>query len=618
MRTSLFFLPFLAACSSKSTDSSANERAPFDAPCSVNEPLRQVLWGDLHAHSSWSFDSGAYGSNLTSKEAYAYAKGTSVTLPDAGGALTRIVAIDRPLDFLGMTEHGEFLGEIKICTDSSWAGYNSETCQQWRNVEESNGAFDFGMLMAAADPKRFEDICGADGTDCVAAAKDRWDQIQAIATEADDRTSDCTFTSFVAYEYTNTRDVSNLHRNVVFRNEVVPELPVTHFEAPTPVQLWKGLEEACTGDCDVLVLPHNSNLSNGQLFHPDYEGGDEAETAALRARMEPVAEIFQHKGDSECRNGFSGIEDEAECNFEKLRPPDSIICDGGTGTGGMRLWGCVHKLDFLRNVLLEGLKEEQRIGVNPYRFGLIGSTDTHNGTPGHVDSEQFQGHVGVVDASPEGRLGDGTVTHDTLENNPGGLAAVWAEENSRDSIFDAIRRRETYATSGPRIELRFFGAPEFPADLCNQENRIALAYDEGVPMGAQTGNSTSTFFVQAIADKAPLQQIQIIKGWLDADGETHQEVITVAGDANSDASVEIDTCTHTGYGYKQLCSVWTDPAPIDNGFYYARVLENPSCRWSQRECNGFPEGETPASCDVEHIQKIVQQRAWSSPIWVGP
>jgi len=614
MRTPLLILLF--GCPSKPTDSASQERAPFDAACADKDPLKKVLWGDLHAHSAWSFDAGAYGSKLTSADAFAYAKGASVVLPDETGAQTRNVTIDRPLDFLGMTEHGEFLGEISICTDDRWDGYASETCQQWRNVEESNGAFDFGVLMAAAEPSRFVDVCGENGNDCIEAARERWSEIQAIATEADDRTSACGFTSFVAYEYTNTRDVSNLHRNVVFRNEVVPDLPVTHFEAPTPVKLWEGLDEACTGDCDVLVLPHNSNLSNGQLFTPDYEGRDEAETARLRARMEPVAEIFQHKGDSECRNGFDGIENEAECGFEKLRPPDASRCAGSPGSGGMRLWGCVHRLDFLRNVLLEGLKEERRVGVNPYRFGLIGSTDTHNGTPGHVDTENFQGHVGVVDANTAGRLGDGTVTHDTLENNPGGLAAVWAEENSRDAIFDAIRNRETYATSGPRIELRFFGGNGFPEGLCEETDRIETATTSGAPMGAHIDAATS-FFVEASADRTPLQQIQIVKGWIDSAGSTHQEVFSVAGDASSDASVDLDTCSPTGEGAERLCAVWTDPEPIENGFYYARVLENPTCRWSQRECNTYPAGEAPASCATEHIEKAVQQRAWSSPIWVG-
>jgi len=609
----LILVPLLLSCGSKGEDSHSPARS-FDEACAVNNPDGMLLWGDLHAHSRYSFDAGAYGSILNTTDAFAYAKGETVYLPDETGAPTRAATIDRPLDFLGMTEHGEFLGEIKICTEPEWAGYTSDTCTKWRDLELSNGAYDFGVLMADASPTRFPDVCGEDG-DCERAARLRWKEIQEAANSADDRTSNCEFTSFIAYEYTNTRDVSNLHRNIVFRSDTVPDLPITHFEAPSPLALWTQLDDACTGDCDVVVLPHNSNLSNGQLFTPNYEGrADEAEVARLRARMEPLAEIFQHKGDSECRGGFEGIETEAACGFEKLRPPDDTVCGDSTGTGGMRLWGCVHRLDFLRNVLTEGLREAQRIGVNPYKLGFIGSTDTHNGTPGHVSTEAFMGHVGVVDATPEGRLGAGTVTHDTLENNPGGLAAVWASENSRDAIFDALRRKETFATSGPRIALRFFGGDTLPAGLCDDEDRIATARSLGVPMGGSLDRGAS-FFLEAQSDATPLSHIEVIKGWIDADGNTHQEVIPLSSPA--DASVNTSSCERIGEGLDRLCRVWTDPTPVENGFYYARVLEVPTCRWSQRECLGFPSGERPSGCTDSHIEQVVQQRAWSSPIWVG-
>ena len=609
-------LTLLFACAAKDEDSARTQSAPFDAACAERSADRTVLWGDLHAHSSWSFDAGAYGSRLTTADAFAYAKGETVTLPDADGEPTRSATIDRPLDFLAMTEHGEFLGEILICTDPAWAGYSSETCTTWRDFEASNGAFDFGVLMASRDPKRFADVCGT-GTDCTDAAAIRWAEIQRIAHDADDKTEACNFTSFVAYEYTNTSDISNLHRNVVFRSHTVPPLPVTHFEAPSPVSLWKDLDKACSGDCEVVVLPHNSNLSNGQLFSFDAEGDDPADIAKLRARMEPVAEVFQHKGDSECRNGFDGITDEPECGFEKLRPPGADTCGASTGAGGMRLWGCVHKLDFVRNVLLEGLSLTRETETNPYKLGFIGSTDTHNGTPGHVSTEDFMGHVGVVDASTEGRLGAGTVTHDTLENNPGGLAAVWAEENSRDAIFGAIQRRETYATSGPRIELRLFAGTDLDEALCSAEDRIAQLDASAVPMGGSVRTANS-LYAEARADATPLQRIQIIKGWIDEDGRTHQTTVHVIGDETSAASVDPDTCETSGTGAERLCAVWTDPDPITDGFYYARVLENPTCRWSQRECNSLPEGERPDGCTGSHVERTVQQRAWSSPIWVDP
>ena len=612
----------LTACGHTPVDSAD------DTPivCADNDPLKQVRWGDLHVHTSWSFDAGAYDSVLTTEDAYRFAKGETVGLPplDENGQPTRSLTIDRPLDFVGVTEHGEFLGEILICTTPGLDGYDSDTCRKYR-ADNENGAFDFGVLMANRDPQRFPDVCG-DGKRCTDAARLRWAQVRRAAIEHQDSTPACNFTTFMAYEYTNTSDVSNLHRNVVFRSDVVPALPITHFEAPTPLQLWQGLEEACTDagtGCDVLVLPHNSNLANGQLFVPDYPGAntpeEQAEIARLRARIEPVVEMFQHKGDSECRNGFEGIPDDPHCGFEKLRPASDEICTDGVGSGGMRLWGCTHPLDFIRNVLKAGLSEEQRIGVNPYALGFIGSTDTHNGTPGYVQSAGFVGHVGVVDDTPEKRLGVGNVTHNTLESNPGGLAAVWSEENSRASIFDAIRRRETFATSGPRIELRFFAGTGLPAELCEQDDRIAVAAESGVPMGGVT-TGTPRFFVEATRDSIDLQQIQMIKGWIDADGSTHEQVLTIAGDPDNGAGVDMNTCTPTGTGAGNLCTVWTDPDadPTRASFYYARVLENPTCRWSAHECIGFEPETAPAGCEDPDIETVIQNRAWSSPIWVQP
>ena len=285
--------------------------------------------------------------------------------------------------------------------------------------------------------------------------------MQAAAEEAYDRTSACTFTSFPAYEYTNTRDVSNLHRNVVFQHEVVPDLPVTHIDAPSPLALWEGLKAACeqAGDgCEVVVLPHNSNLSNGQLFTPEYGEGanldEQQRVATLRAEMEPVVEVFQHKGDSECRNGF-GQADDPLCEFEKLRPSDDDLCGDQVGAGGMRLWGCSHRLDFVRNVLSEGLVEEQRLGVNPYHLGFIGSTDNHMAAPGAVSEYDLPYKFGVT---PEAILQIGERKRGPAFWNPGGLAGVWAEENSRDSIFDALKRREAFtssreAVSSPRDEV---------------------------------------------------------------------------------------------------------------------------------------------------------------------
>ncbi len=604
--------------------------------CADRTPLRKALFGDLHVHTSFSFDAGAYGNVLTPSDAYSFARGNAVGLPplDDEGRGTRMVRIATPLDFIAVTDHGDLLGEVSLCTSPGSPVYDTPRCAAYRDPE-GGGAFGFGVLMAALDPARDPALCGEDGQRCLDAAAVRWRRMQEAAEQAYARSKSCSLTTFVGYEYTNTRAVSNLHRNVIFRNKNVPDLPVTYYEAKRPVDLWRGLNRACTpGDnCDVLVLPHNSNLSNGNLFIPTYPNAsspeEEAELASLRASMEPVVEMFQHKGDSECRNGFPNTPDDPLCTFEKLRVPGDTICpDDQPGGGGMRLTGCVHKLDFIRNVFLEGLKEEQRIGVNPYRLGMIGSTDTHNGTPGNVSGPDFPGHVGVTDDTSLERLGSGNITHDGVINNPGGLAGVWAFENSRDAIFDAIRRRETFATSGVRVSPRFFGGWSYPEALCDDPDRLAHGYADGVPMGgilsgAREGQSP-IFMVSAALEQAErtfgLEQIQVIKGWLTKDGQAGLKIYTVAGSGALDGVETANTCEPLDGGQPSLCSVWQDPDfdPSARAFYYVRVLERPSCRWSTLECLKLSESERPDACQDPSSHERVRQRAWTSPIWYRP
>jgi len=348
--------------------------------------------------------------------------------------------------------------------------------------------------------------------------------------------------------------------------------------------------------------------------------------------MEPLVEIFQAKGDSECRNGFEleGAPEDPLCSFEKLRPDPFEDCGDEIGTGGMRLWGCLHRLDFVRYVLKEGFRQEREYGLNPYRFGFVGATDTHNGTPGHVEAEGFPGHVGTADDSPEKRLGPGTITHEGIVSNPGGITAVWALENSRDAIFEAWKRREVYATSGPRISVRVFGGWDFPDDVCASPQDIPqIGYELGVPMGGVLSESESDaplFLLWAEMDSGtekypgiPLQRIQIIKGWIDADGVTHELVYDVAGDANNGATVDEDSCVPQGTGAESLCVRWKDPS-FDTGqsaFYYARVLQNPTCRWSTYQCAEFSDEERPLGCGTL-VPETVQERAYTSPIWYVP
>jgi len=478
------------------------------------------------------------------------------------------------------------------------------------------------------------ELCGAGGADCLSESGDVWSQIQGAAEEAYDRSSACEFTSFVAYEWSGATNVSNYHRNVIFRNHVVPELPTSYFEEPTSVGLWQALQRDCldgVDGCDVLAIPHNSNYSNGNLFQPFTPAGeDEGEWAAFRASMEPLVEIYQHKGDSECIEGVSGILGTADelCGFEKVRPQPIVDCGDAPGSGGMATLGCVHRLDSIRGVLLEGMKEELRTGVNPYRLGIIASTDTHSGTPGMVQEDGYVGHLGMEEGTAANRLKQPDLNPGGHTNSPGGLTAVWAEENSRDALFDALRRREVYGTSGPRIALRFFAGWELSEQSCSDADWVASGYDGGVPMGGvlQGGAGQSPVFVaQALRDAGtatrqgtPLQRIQIVKGWIDAEGKAQISIADLAGGDN-EASVNLDTCALEGGGSDSLCGSWVDPDfdATQPAFYYVRVVENPTCRWSWRDCLSMPADERPEACFDEGIPQRIQERAWSSPIWVG-
>jgi len=606
-------------------------------PCSQHNPLRNAYFGDLHVHTTYSFDAHAFEVRTTPEQAYRFAQGEPATLPplDAQGNGTRTTRLEQPLDFAAVTDHSEYLGEVQACTTPESPVYNSATCVTYRG-DEDNAARKFGFALTGPQPHRFVDVCGADGTGCRELAGDVWQHIQAAAEGAYDRSADCRFTSFVAYEYSASPGASTMHRNVIFRNDHVP-FPTSLYEQPTPQGLWTQLKATCLdagNGCDVLAIPHNSNESNGNMFAVEYPGAatvDEQRTqAAFRVRMEPLVEIFQHKGDSECFNGLSGVigaPDEL-CDFEKRNRSASEDCGDATGQFGSGGTGCLSRLDFVRGVLLAGLKEGGRLGVNPYRLGIIASTDTHNGTPGHTAEATFMGQRGTDDDTPAKQLGPGVIALGGVIYNPGGLVGVWAEENSRPSIFDALRRREVFGTSGTRLSMRFFGGWNLPAGLCDDPQLLQKAYAQGVPMGGTlaaqpSGATTPAFVVAALRDPGtaaragtPLQRLQVIKGWIE-NGEAHQQVYDVAGNADNGADVDPLTCEPHGSGSDSLCTVWTDPAfqPEQAAFYYVRAVENPTCRWSTYVCNSLPPEQQPDACSNPAVPKTIQERGWSSPIW---
>lgn len=607
-------------------------------PCAAHSPLRRAFFGDLHVHTGLSFDAYAFDVRVTPEEAYRFARGQEIALPplDGKGEGTRRVRLGRALDFAAVTDHSEFLGEVQTCITPSAKGYGSATCQRYRQGGGS-AISNLGFKLALDDKQRFEDVCPPDGSGCTELLSATWQRLQAAAQGAYDKSSSCGFTSFVAYEYSGAPGLSTLHRNVIFRSDRVP-LPVTHYEEPTPQGLWQALDGACrqarTG-CDVLAIPHNSNESNGKMFRIEYPEGasleEQKRLAQQRQSFEPVFEIYQHKGDSECRNGLSGVLGAPDefCGFEKTLRKNVADCGEGTGTGGTARTGCLSRRDFVRFALLDGLREQQRIGVNPIQLGLIASTDTHNGSPGYVEESAFMGHRGLDDDTPEKLLGSGGLTIGGMEFSPGGLVGVWAEENSRPALFDGLKRRETFGTSGPRITVRFFGGFDLPPDLCSDPALVEKGYQKGVPMGGTlTAGSQSAprFVVQAFRDPGdgrkpgtPLQVVQIIKGTLVA-GSAQTKVFDVAGNRKNGATVDLATCALVGDGADSLCGTFTDPEfdKSQPAFYYVRVLENPSCRWNTQLCNALPAASRPAPCSDPEAPKSIQERAWASPIYYVP
>jgi hypothetical protein len=615
------------------------------ARCAAYDPDKVALFGDLHVHTAYSFDAYIFGTKLDPDDAYAVAKGGPRTV--YGGATAQL---SRPLDFAATTDHSEFLGEVSLCTDPSSAVYATPDCASYRAAVPSGtasaGFVRFALALAVPDPQRIAQVCGQDGGACLNAATTAWQKEQEATAQADDPTSACTFTSLYAYEWTASPGGSHHHRNVIFRNAHVPTNPVTYFDEQTPETLWAELAARCndagTG-CDFLAIPHNSDLSNGWQFQ--LEASLTAEEAATRAQFEPLVEIYQNKGYSECKPGVDTAD--PLCAFEQIQAPICAGTDGGTDAGtdaggearadaGACLpvcpddtgntTNCEHRLNFVRNALKQGLVWEQQIGQNPFKVGLIASTDTHNGTPGATEEYSWRGHQGVNDSDPQDRI-----TNTGL--GAGGLAGVWAEENSRESIFLALRRRETFATTGTRLRVRFFGGWSLPTNLCSATDWVHQAYALGVPMGADLpgapamGGGAPSFLAWAAKDPGtaahpgtPLQRIQVVKGWVDpSTGTASEHVYDVTGNSNNDASVDPTTCVQSGAGSDQLCAVWSDPDFVagQRAFYYVRALENPSCRHAAYDCASLDAGARPPECS-ETSELTQQERAWSSPIWYHP
>ena len=583
----------------------SNEREPYLAedrmPCDVHVQNRIPLFGDLHVHTALSLDANTQGTLNTPDDAYRYAKGQSLYLQpySSDGTSSRRSRLNKPLDFAAVTDHAELLGEVRMCLDDKSSKYSSLQCKAYRNFPKLS----YFYMNAKASMGKPLGFCGESREFCLDAAQAPWQETIQAAEKHYDRTSNCKFTSFVGYEWTGAAySGNNLHRNIIFNNSNVPMEPVSFYEAPTRKELWNLLDQTCSENCDYVVIPHNSNLSNGYMFEePDQD------EMLIQSTKEPLVEIFQHKGSSECNVDLN----DPLCNFEQLPYKDfrsKFQNDLSSSPDS----------SFVREALGKGLLSQDRQSINPLKFGVIASTDTHLGTPGAVDESSFQGHGGAGksfrSSIPEG-------LPDDIEFNPGGLAVAWAEENSRSAIFDAFQRKEVYGTSGPRFIVRFFVGDNLDKNLCNNPDNISYAYANATPMGGTiTSDSLSqpSIFISASADSSIkdqfIEKLQVVKGVV-RNGELLTTVHDV-GVTNAQSKLDIANCEVTGSGEKAMCSVWNDPNfnSSENAYYYVRVVANKSCRWSHNLCLQNPE-YCEADSDAS-IPKVIQERAWTSPVWL--
>lgn len=618
-RPALLLAMFIALpCASGAQDSLPD--APYPASEAQTHDYngeRNAYFGDLHVHTKYSFDAFMFAVRASPADAYRYARGEPLRHP--AGYDVRLSG--PPLDFMAVTDHAVYLGSLAAMQDPSSPVYNHELAETLITTDREGIGMawrSFRTLM----PRTLE-------LSDPAIVRGAWDDIIAAA---EDFYEPGRLTTFIGYEYTLGPEGRHLHRNIIFAGSKVPAAPFSILDSDNPEDLWAWLDGLRAEGIEALAIPHNMNQSNGTAFaETDWAGEPITQTyAETRMRNEPLVEITQVKGTSETHPALSPNDEWA--GFEIVQyylqngEPVSVF-EGG----------------YARDALNTGLEFADRDGFNPFRFGFIGSSDTHN-AGGAVEERYFFGKTGLNDGLPEYRGSippDGaldweseTARRDTARVatwGASGLAGVWAEENTREAIYAALRRKETFATSGPRIRLRLFAGSSLPADLPDQAYPASTAYALGVPMGGTLTlepGETPHLFVWAARDPGSgwLQRAQIVKGWVE-DGEAREQVFDVACSdglepdpethhcPDNGASVDRETCAVSqDSGASELKTVWTDPDfdPVSPAYYYLRVLENPSCRWSSWDAvrNG-----TPPNPDLPFA---IQERAWSSPIWYDP
>lgn len=579
-------------------------------------PENIALFGDLHIHTSWSFDAFIYNVRTNPDDAYQFGKGQAID-----HFVLDKIQLKRPLDFMAVTDHSEYMGVMKKMIDPEHEYFKLPLANQVRSKDRATSLRAFGIIGFSMSRNEPIEIINNPKE-----IKSTWSE---MVEAADRHYEPGQFTTFAAYEYTSSPGDSlgdigfarNLHRNVIYKNtNKVSEVPFSSMNSLNPEDLWDWMDKERKKGIELMAIPHNANMSDGLMYAAEtFEGKPLTKAyAEQRMRNEPINEVVQIKGQSMSHPMLSPNDEFSEFElfqytFSTEVPPPSKP-----------------KNSFVREAFQNGLAINNELGANPFKFGVIGSSDGHN-SAGAFEEDNYFGKFGVLDGSPSKRIETDPNTFLKAKYMSGaGLAGVWAKSNTREAIFEALERKETFATSGPRMQLRLFASFDYKQDILNAKDWISKAYESGIPMGGDLmGNGVSpTLIVHAVKDAegANLDRIQIIKAWVDEDGIPHEKIHNVVWSndrkLSSDGSlpklpstVNIEEASYdNSIGAISLQAVWTDPDFDKNvhAMYYLRVLEIPTPRWSTYDAKALGIGIP------DDLPSEIVERAWSSPIWYTP
>jgi len=573
---------------------------------------KNAYFGNLHIHTSWSFDGFTNGSVTEPDDAYRWAQGEAIP----GGGDGTPLKIKVPLDWYAVSDHAEWMGMFKMMADPNTPIGKLDFAKRVTSDDTAvsfkafgDFLYDFSTGGELSKEPLFSDPV---------IMKSVWKEI--IET-ADNHNQPGKFTTFPAFEWSSNPNTRNLHRVVLFKNsENIPDLAFSSLNSDRPEDLWEWMEQSRNNGATLLAIPHNGNASDGKMFSLVDSDGNPLSKAYSDSRMknEPLYEISQIKGSSDTHPDLSPNDEFAD--FELWDYTLAATAERPTNRKG----------SYMRQALIDGIKLDSEGKGNPFKYGIIGDSDGHN-SAASIEEDNNTGKFGFennrehrlegVPGFPEANQ------QQAREFGSGGLAGIWAKENTRDAIYNAMLRKETFGTSGTRMKVRFFGSFNFDGNSISNDNWLSAAYKNGVPMGSNLENSNGnapTFIIHAIKEVngANLDRAQIIKGWVDADGKTHEKIYDVAlsdnrtdGKTSVGNTVDLKTAKYrNNIGAVQFFTTWTDPKfdTTQNAFYYARIIEIPTPRWSTYDAIILG---VPIRTD---IPATIQERGWSSPIWYSP